>query len=58
MDGVKDWNRGTFPAEVVYDALRRRKTNQIDRPGSYVASLLDTQGEALENWMLGEGSSS
>ncbi|MEV2239562.1 helix-turn-helix domain-containing protein [Micromonospora sp. NPDC049891] len=53
--GVKDWNRGTFPAEAVYDALRQRKDNQIDRPGSYVASLMDKPDEALENWMLREG---
>ncbi|MET8278321.1 hypothetical protein [Micromonospora sp. NPDC005174] len=54
--GVKNWNRGTFPTNAVYDALRQRQENPIDRPGSYVASLLDKQGgDALDNWLLREG---
>lgn len=54
--GVKHWNRGTFPTNAVYDALRQRSENPIDRPGSYVASLLDKQGgDALDNWLLREG---
>ncbi|MFD6565432.1 hypothetical protein [Micromonospora profundi] len=54
--GVKKWNRGTFPTNAVYDALRQRPDNPIDRPGSYVASLVSGRdGDALDNWLLREG---
>ncbi|MEU8334773.1 helix-turn-helix domain-containing protein [Micromonospora tulbaghiae] len=55
-EGAKNWNRGTFDSDAVYNALRQRKPKPIDRPGSYVTALVNERGgDALDNWLLGEG---